>query len=418
MAKGPDRPPDAAPHVPAPIMSRATWQILAAIGLAGAVVFVYAVVWGDALRAWQTLLVNFLFFAGLAQAGVVLSAVLQATAAVWARPLKRAAEATLAFVPVSAVLLVLLFAGMSTWAPWITDPATHRATWLSAPAFVGRQLIAFIVLAGLSLTYLYHSLRPDIGMVDQSGTRRAVGVSRRLIAGWRGTREEIARGQRRQDRLAPAVLVAYGWVYSLVAFDFVMALDPHWYSTLAGGYFFTGNLLLGVAFLTLVAVCGAARIGLTGYVGPPQLHDLGKLLFGFSILWAYLLWSQYLVIWYGDLPEETAFVIHRMSGIWASVSWAAFTLAFVVPFVVLLSRRVKTSRVGLGAIAAAVFAGMWMERFVLVSPSLWHAPTLPIGLVELVVTGGVFSLFILCYTQFLRTFPALAVSDPRLQTNA
>ena len=92
-----------------------------------------------------------------------------------------------------------------------------------------------------------------------------------------------------------------------------MALDPHWFSTLLGGYYFIGNLLIGLAFLAGVVAAGRRRLGIAGYVGRHQLHDLGKLLFGLpAILWAYMFWSQYLVIWYGDLAEETEFVYHRM----------------------------------------------------------------------------------------------------------
>ena len=241
----------------------------------------------------------------------------------------------------------------------------------------------------LSLYLLYRSLRPDVGLLQQSGEHPATGFTRRLIAGWRGIHHERDAAQRAQSRLAPAVLIAYGWVFTLVGFDFFMSLDPHWFSTLAGGYYFIGNLFLGLAFLSVVAVWAQKRLNLTEYIGPHQLHDIGKLLFGFCILWAYMFWSQYLVIWYGDLAEETEFIYHRMHGAWAPVAWTVFAMAFVIPFVVLLSRAVKTSRRGLTAIAAVAFAGMCLERFLLVSPSLWHGEGVPLGLVELLVGAGV-----------------------------
>jgi len=368
----------------------------------------------DGIRAWQALLVNFLFFGGLAQAGVVLSCILQVTSARWGRPLKRVAEATAAFLPAAFVLLLVLLAGAAAWAPWVHHPVEAKAPWLNVPFFVLRELLAFLVLGGLSLRYVHHSLRPDIGMLHESGERPAAGVAARLVAGWRDIDTERAVGQRRQTRLAVAVLVAYGWVFTLVAFDFVMALDPHWFSTLLGGYYFIGNLLIGIAFLAAVAAAGRRRLGIADHVGRHQLHDLGKLLFGFCILWAYLFWSQYLVIWYGDLAEETEFVHHRMHGAWQPVAAAVFAMAFAGPFVVLLSRAVKTWAPGLAAVAAAVFAGMWLERFLLVAPSLWHGAGVPLGLLELCVTAGVASLFALAYTTFLDHFPTLPVSDPRL----
>ena len=362
------------------------------------------------------MLVNFLFFAGLAQAGVALSAMLQTTSARWGRSLKRMSEATAAFLPVAFGLLLILLLGISTWAPWVREPIEAKTPWLNIPFFVIRQILAFLLLSGLSLLYVYRSLRPDIGMLNESGERQATGFAKRLIADWQGVVQERLSSQRSQDRLAPGLLIAYAWVLSLVAFDFVMALDPHWFSTLMGAYYFIGNLFVGIAFVTIVAVWGRDRLGLQDYIGRQQLHDIGKLLFGFSILWAYMVWSQYLVIWYGDLPEETEFVYHRMHGAWAPVTWAVITLSFTAPFTVLLSRAVKTHSRGLTAIAIVALVGMWLERFLLVSPSLWHGDGVPLGIVEVLVTAGVLGLFGSCYATFLDTFPVLPVSDPRLTT--
>ena len=396
-----------------PLLSPGARLVLLGLAALGGVAFLAGLVL-DAIRAWQALLVNFLFFAGLAQAGVVLSCILQVTSARWGRPLKRVAEATVAFLPVAFVLLLVLLAGTAAWAPWVHDPVEAKTPWLNIPFFVLRELLAFVVLSGFSLRYVYRSLRPDVGMLHESGARPATGFSARLIAGWRDLDTERAVGQRRQTRWAVAVLVTYGWVFTLVAFDFVMALDPHWFSTLLGGYYFIGNLLIGLAFLAIVAATARRRLRIAGYVGRHQLHDLGKLLFGFCILWAYLFWSQYLVIWYGDLAEETEFVYHRMHGTWEPVAWTVFAMAFAVPFVVLLSRAVKTWAPGLALVAAVAFAGMWFERFILVAPSLWHGEGVPLGLLEMLVTAGVLSLFVVCYTTFLDLFPTLPVSDPRL----
>ena len=385
-----------------------------ALGIIGALAFLYGLLLGNGGRAWQALLVNFLFFAGLAQAGVVLSAILQATSARWGRPLKRTAEATAAFLPVAFLLLIVLLFGVSAWAPWVHEPVNTKAAWLNVPFFVTRQLVAFVLLAGISLMYVYRSLRPDIGMLHESGERAAEGVSQRIIKGWQGIDVERARSQRSQDRLAPAVLLTYGWVFTLVAFDFVMALDPHWFSTLMGGYYFIGNLFVGLAFLAVVVAGWPAHLGIERHVGRDQRHDLGKLLFGFCILWAYMFFAQYLVIWYGDLPEETAFIAHRMDGAWAPLAWTVFAMAFVIPFVVLLSRAVKRHPSGLMTVAAIALIGMWLERFILVAPSLWQGDGVPLGIQEILITMGMLGLFAFCYTGFLQIFPTVPVSDPRL----
>lgn len=395
-----------------PLLSSRARRLLLGLAALGGAAFLAGLVL-DGTRAWQALLVNFLFFGGLAQAGVVLSCILQVTSARWGRPLKRVAEATAAFLPAAFVLLLILLAGTAAWAPWVHEPVEAKTPWLNIPFFVLRELLAVGMLGGFSLCYVRRSLRPDIGMLHESGARPARGLALRLIAGWRGVDAEREIGQRGQSRWAVAVLVAYGWVFTLIAFDFVMALDPHWFSTLLGGYYFIGNVLIGLAFLTLAAAAGRGRLGIAGHVGRRQLHDLGKLLFGFCILWAYLFWSQYLVIWYGDLAEETEFIHHRMHGAWAPVAWTVFGMAFAGPFVVLLSRAVKTWTPGLATVAAVVFAGMWLERFLLVSPSLWHGEGVPLGWIEMLVTAGAASLFVVCYATFLDLFPALPVSDPR-----
>ena len=399
----------------AALVSVTTQRILLMLGAVGAVAFLYGIFLGDEIRAWQALLVNFLFFAGLAQAGVVLSAVLQTTSARWGRSLKRVAEATAAFLPVSLVLLIMLLAGVARWAPWVHDPPALTQAWLNVPFFVTRQIAGFVLLSGVSVAYVYTSLRPDIGLLHESGAQTASGLAARVIVGWRGLAEERVTSQARQDRLAPAVLLAYGVVFSLMGVDFVMALDPRWHSTLVGAYFFVGNLVLGVACLAVIAACGRDRLQLQDYVGAGQLRDTATLLFGFCIIWAYMVWSQYLVIWYGDLPEETAFVIRRMEGTWAPVAWFVFAMVFLIPFVVLLSRAVKSHARGLTAIACVVIVGLWLERFLLVAPSLWHGAGVPLGTLEILITAGVLGLFVVCYTSFLRMFPVLAISDPRLE---
>ena len=403
-----------ASHTTGALVSASTRQGFLGLGLLGAVVFLYGIFLGDGIRAWQSLLVNFLFFAGLAQAGVVLSAIMHATSSHWGRSLKRIAEATSAFLPVAFVLLLVLLAGIGVWAPWVHAPVEAKEPWLNIPFFVTRELLAFVLLSGLSVSYVYRSLRPDIGMLHESGERPATGIAERLIAGWQGLDVERDVSQRSQDRLAVAVLIAYAWVFTLIAFDFVVSLDPHWFSTLMGGYYFVGNLFVGLAFLAVIATWGRDRLGIAHYVGRHQLHDVGKLLFGFCILWAYMFWSQYLVIWYGDLPEETEFIHHRMHGAWGPLAWVVFAMVFVAPFVVLLSRAIKTHPRGLLAIALVALGGMWLERFILVSPSLWDGEGVPLGIIEILITAGVLGLFGFCYTEFLQAFPVLPVSDRRL----
>jgi hypothetical protein len=397
-----------------PLLTRRIRLILLVVSLFGAAAFVVGLVI-DATRAWTALLVNFLFWSGLGHAGVAFSAMFQATSARWARPLKRIAEGTIAFLPVSAVMLVVLLAGVSAWAPWMHEPNEARQAWLNGPFFVVRQSLGFLLLGAVSIAYVSASIRPDIGQLRDSGRSVWPALTGRVSGNWRGLDVEQRMSQRRQDRLSPALLIIYCCVLSLQAFDFIMSLDPHWYSTLAGGYFFVGNLYIGVAFLAIAAVWIGLRPEMEGYVGRGQLYDIGRLLLGFCMLWAYLFWSQYLVIWYGDLPEETAFVAHRtVDAPWAPLAWVVLGTAFVIPFLMLLSRELKHHALGLSLVAFTALVGMWLERFILVGPSLWKGEHLPIGPIEILVTAGAAALFALSYTAFLQRVPMLPFADPLL----
>src|SRR5207247_1914261 len=211
----------------------------------------------------------------------------------------------------------------------------------------------------------------------------------RFSSGWRGLHPERRIARQRQSRLSVALLIVYGYVLSLQAFDFIMSLDRQWFSALLGGYVFVGDLYMGVAFLGVAAVCLRTRLGVSPHVSRDQLYDIGRMLLGFCLLWGYLFWSQYLVIWFGDLPEETAFVAKRtVDSPWAPMSWVVLAGAFAVPFVMLLSRQIKRHPAGLLTVAGVVLASMWLERFVLVTPALWAGDRLPIGPPEVFVTAG------------------------------
>ena len=130
----------------------------------------------------------------------------------------------------------------------------------------------------------------------------------------------------------------------LVAFDGIMALQPHWFSNLLGGFYFMGSFLGAHMLLALMMMYGAAHLGVADLVSPKQRHDLGKLCFGFTVFWTYLMWAQFLVIWYGNLPEETGFVFARLWGHWLPVGKAVFIGMFLMPFFGLLGVAPKKIR--------------------------------------------------------------------------
>ena len=236
-------------------------------------------------------------------------------------------------------------------------------------------------------------------------------ISALFSRGWRGLEEERKRSRRVLAILLPIFLFTYATVFSLIGFDLVMALDPRWYSTLFGAYFFVSSLYLGLAAIAILAVVAQRRLGLEEQIGRKQFHDLGKLLFGFCLVTGDFFWSQFVVIWYGNIPEETTYLILRGYEMpWAPLTWTVLIVSFIIPFLFLLSRRVKESPRILLPIALVILIGMWIERYILVVPSLWHRPGLPFGWIELLITGGFLAAVALSYSAFLSAFPFPSVS--------
>jgi Ni/Fe-hydrogenase subunit HybB-like protein len=375
------------------------WRFLSgALFLIGVVSFVLGVSGSQVQRVWQAYLVNFVFWLGLAAGSILFVAVLNLTHARWGRPLKRLAEALGAFVPVSFILFWPIYGGRASLFPWIHEPVHGKEQWLTVSFFFVREGIAIFLLGAVATALIYFSVRAD--SVRLSGDR-----SIEAGACWKW-----------QQALSPLLGILYALVLSLVAFDLVMSLDPHWYSTLFGGYYFVGSFYTALAALGLLSgllrktsplrVVGRAR----------HFHDLGKLIFGFCMMTGYLFYSQFLVIWYGNLPEETRYVVERTrERPWSPLSWVILGACFGLPFFVLLFRRFKMSPRWLMGLTVIVLIGMWFERFLLVAPSIWKSEKMPLGLIELSITAGFLGAAGLTAMSFLKKVPFLPVSDPLFQ---
>lgn len=409
--KGLDKERDILAKIPRQL-PRPVFAVLLAIAAIGAAAFVYGVAAEDGQRAWQIFLVNFLFWSGIAQAGVVFAAILRVVNGRWAKSVQRLSESTGAFLPVSFVLFLALYLGRNSIFPWISHPLPEKAFWLDAKFLFTRDGLSLLALYGLSLVFLYFSLRQDAGLAVESGARRSAGLYAFLSSGWRGLELERHRSRRVLAVLSPVILLLYAYVFSLIAFDLVMSLSPHWYSNLFGGYFFMSNMYAGLAAVVILAALARKHLQLDRYITPSQFHDLGKLLFGFCVFWGYLTFTQFIVIWYGNMPEETWFVIVRAKEApWAALSKSIALAGFAIPFVVLLSREVKRRPARLAMIAGLALLAMWFERFVLVAPSLSHGTGLPFGVSEILISLGFLALFAITCLSFLSYFPAVSLAD-------
>jgi hypothetical protein len=174
-----------------------------------------------------------------------------------------------------------------------------------------------------------------------------------------------------------------------------------------------GSFLGAHMLLALLMLYGRRELGISTLVSAKQRHDLGKMCFGFTVFWAYLMWAQFLVIWYGNLPEETGFVFARLWGPWLPVGRTVLLGMFVVPFWGLIWVAAKKSPFVLGLFATVSLCSLWLERYLLVTPSITASAGPVFGLPEAGPLLAFLGFFLLCYGLFARTFPMVS---PRLAT--
>jgi len=386
----------------------------AAIGLtvAGAIVFGLALV-ADADRAWHAYLVNWLFVTSIAQGAVMFAVLVTITRGMWSRPVRRIALSFVSFLPVAYVLMLpMLFAADHIF-PWLDEPVAGKEAYLNLPFLVIRHVVLLAALFWLSNVFARASLRPDVGMVRSRMSGTIAALYERLASGWQGQETEEARAFRRTTRLAPVLALVYAVAFSVVAWDFVMSLEPHWFSTLIGPYFFMPAILGGMAATAITTRWLTRQLGMADIVAPSQWHDLGKLMFGFCVFWAYLFFSQFIVIWYGMLPGEQSFVIHRFTAPFSAIAKIVFACLFVIPFFGMLGVATKRNPRTLTVFAGIILTGLWFERWLLVYPS--HNPgaeRLPLGWQEIGVALLFIGLLLGAIGRFATRFPLFQIWQP------
>jgi hypothetical protein len=382
-----------------PLSLSRVWILIFSLSvIAGLTAFLWGITGPMALRAWQAYLVNFVYWTGLSFGAVLFVAVLNMTHAVWGRPLKRLAEALGIFLPASFLLFWVLYWGKEEIFPWVRHPHPEKQFWLNPGFLFARDGIGLFLLSAVSLALIYYSVKGD---------KQAI----RLSPGPPDSPEEFC--WKAQRVLSPLVGILYAFVLSLLAFDLIMSLDAHWYSTLFGAYYFMGSFYLALAALYFLSFLGRKSFGLEEIIHPHHLHDLGKLVFAFCIFTGYLFYVQFLVIWYGNLPEETRYVILRVKLTpWEPLAWVALIMIFAIPFLLLLLRKIKMAPQPMMILSAVILAGMWLERFLLIAPSIWRDPGTPLGFLEVLITAGFGGIMGLGVILFLKRVPLLPVSDP------
>ncbi|TMA31846.1 MAG: hypothetical protein E6J87_14635 [Deltaproteobacteria bacterium] len=381
----------------------------------------------DPFTAWRAFHVNFLFFGAMSLGALCLACAFVIIDTQWTGPVRHVAEALGSWVPISFVLFLVgnLLGREYIHTNWLHGAPPGKESWLTFTRVYFTDAVVLGVGAVLALVFVRTSFRPALAGAAQSATR-AQGMFARWTANWRGDEQEWRASRARLRVLAPIICLWYAFAHSLIAFDQVMALNPTWFSNIFGWYFLWGGFLSGVSATALACVLlRATTPGWDVEITSDRMHDLGKMIFAFSIFWMYLFFAQYIVIWYGNLPEETQFFQARLGpqflqDSWKVVDWSLFDLPYVklclvawagvwvTPFWVLLGERPKRTPVILGSVAVASLLGFWLERNALVWPSLvpangsaWAGPT------QFGVALGFLGAYVLNFLIFTRVFPTL-----------
>lgn len=354
------------------------WSLIAAVG---ALAFLTGTASGNAARMWSVYLVNLVFWSGLAVTGPAIAAMMQLTEARWSPSVRRIALTTSGFLPVSFVLFVGLYAGRTVLYPWATTPIPAKALWLNTPFFWLRTLAGAAVLFGVAFAFVRALLKDTVP-------------------------SDLARERTRRNRLAVILLMLWVGVVSLWGFDLVMSLDPRWYSGLFGGYFVVSTFYTTLCLLSILTVRANWRGQAS--IPPAAVQDVAKLQFAMAIMWMYFFWSQYLVIWYGNVPVETRFVIQRFfAQPWQTVAWIVFVAGWLIPFAYLLKRltgRPPQRHTPLVLVALLGLGAIFLERVLVVFPSVSVSARLPFGARDLAITAGFLALFILSRRWFFSRF--------------
>ena len=349
----------------------------------------------DPSQFFAAYLVAYLFWLSIALGGFAVSMIHHLTGGAWGLPVRRVLEAASRTLPYLALLFLPLLAGLADLYPWARPEAVaadvllrHKAPYLNLPFFLARAALYFALWGGFAWLLSRLSRRQD-----------ALGDPRLA---------------RRMQLLAAPGLGLYCLAATFASFDWLMALDPHWYSTIYGVYFVGGHGLSGFAFLILAALALSRCEPLAGALARRHFHDWGKLMLAFVMLWAYFGFSQFLIIWSANLPSEIGFYLERTRHGW---QWAALALVvghFALPFALLLSRDLKRHARRLAVVAGVVLAMRWVDLYWQAAPALHPERVAPhyLDAIAMVAVGG---LWLGLFARELGSRPLLPLGAPGLE---
>jgi hypothetical protein len=349
----------------------------------------------DPTQFFQSYLMAYMFVLGLSLGSLALGMIHQLSGGAWGVVIRRQIGAASRVLPILTVLFLPIVLGMSHLYEWThadivnADPILRgKRIYLNTPFFLIRAAIYFAAWNGVS--YLLNKWGLE---QDQTGDPRYA---------------------KRMQMLSGGGLLAYGLCITFASFDWLMSLEPHWFSTIYGVLIIGGQGLSALAFLITALVSLARRPPLKDIVSPSHFHDLANLMLAFVMLWAYFSFSQYLIIWSGNLPEEIAWYLHRLQTGWRFVAITLVIFHFTVPFLLLLSRAVKRAPGTIVKVALAILVARLIDLFWLIAPE-FHRNGIVVSWMDIVLPVTLISIWVGCFLWQLRGRALLPVYDPQFE---
>ena len=360
---------------------------------------------------WGLYITNFVFFIGISHAGTLISAILRLAHAEWRRSITRAAE---------VITVLVLFFGMGCVILDLGRPDrvlnVIRFGNFTSPLLWDVTSVATYLTA--STIYLFLPLIPDIAILrDRFPSRRW--LYRPLALGWTGTPRQRHLLERAIAVMAVIVIPIAVSVHTVVSWVFAMTVQPMWHSTIFGPYFVVGAIFSGIAAIIIAMAIIRKAYHLEQYLKPIHFNNLGLLLLVMSLLWFYFTFAEFLTTYYGGEPMHMVVFLSKTEGKFSPLFWTMVVSCFVIPFALLANGRTRT-RIW-GTVVASIFVeiGMWLERFLIVVPSLSY-PRLPLtapsyvpSWVEWSLFAAFVSMFILLYAVFTKFFPIVSIWEVR-----
>jgi Ni/Fe-hydrogenase subunit HybB-like protein len=408
-----------------------SWRFYLIVSVAGLIVaggvgfWLYQTYWGFGISGigwpifWAFYVTNFVFWIGISHAGTLISAILRLVNARWRRPVTRLAEAITLFALMIGAAFPIIHLGRPWLAFWLIPYPSERQIW---PNFRSPLVWDFFAISTYligSALFLYLPMIPDLALVRDktAGWRRTVYGA--FALGWQGTAKQWHRLETAMQIMAIAIIPVAVSVHTIVSFDFSMAPVPMWHSTIFGPYFVAGAIFSGIGALILAMACLRRFLHLERYLHRMHFENLGKLLLMMSLLWAYFVFSERLTTWYGNQGSEMAVFWETQRGAYAPLYWTMVVCNLVIPFPLLALRKLRTIT-GCVVASCSVLIGMWIERFLIIVPSLGHK-YLPYSWgsyrprpVELVITAATFAAMILFYTLFAKLVPIISIWELKI----